>query len=446
MEHVETTISLEMLVAVAVLVVSYGLIFSEILHRTTAAILGAVSMIGIGMWMGFYSQEAAIQSIDANTLLLLAAMMMMVSLLRSTGLFEYTAIIITHLSRGSPKRLLIYLSLAVSLISMILDNVTTVIVFAPLTVLIARILHINPMPYLMAEAMLSNVGGIATLVGDPPNIMIGSVAGINFSQFLIHMGPPVVVIWIGSITLLLFVFRQEMAQSAADLNRQQLDPSQAIKDQVMLIKVSLSLALIIILFFVHHHFHFYPAYVAFLGLSLALVLLRQKPEELFAEVNWSILIFFAGLFAIVGGVESAGFLDLLGYRLAAMAQDPEMLLLTGLLLIWVSAILSAVVDNIPFTVTMIPIIMGLESSGVNITPLWWALALGVGLGGNATHIGATANLIAVSESEMSNIKGARITPLAWMRVGIPTTLLSLSIASLLFYLFFDFFALGLNQV
>ena len=440
MENSTLQFNSEMAIAVTILLLSYGLIFSERLHRTSAAILGAVSMIGVGMIMGFYSQEAAIQSIDANTLFLLAAMMMVVAMLRPTGLFEYTAIIISRLSKGSPRRLLILLSLAVSLISMVLDNVTTVIIFAPLTVLITRILKLNPMPYLMAEAMLSNVGGIATLVGDPPNIMIGSAANIDFTQFLIHMGPPIVVIWSGSVALLLFSFRKLLPASVDHFSEQHLNLDQAIQDRSTLTKMLITLALIIGLFFIHHHPHLPPAYVAFLGLTLALVLVRPKPEELFGEVNWSVLIFFAGLFAIVGGVESSGFLDLLGHQLAAVSHDPNQLMMVGLALIWVSAILSAIVDNIPFTVTMIPIIVGLESSGVNITPLWWALALGVGLGGNGTHIGATANLIAVAESEKSGVEGARITPLEWMKVGLPTMFTGLILASLLYTLFFDFFS------
>ena len=198
--------------------------------------------------------------------------------------------------------------------------------------------------------------------------------------------------------------------------------------------------LVVFLFFVHHHLGIFPSFAAFLGLALALALLRPRPEDLFGEVNWSVLVFFAGLFVIVGGVESSGLLDLLGRQLAAMAADPARLLLACLALMWIAAAMSAVVDNIPFTVTMIPIILGLEASGTQITPLWWALAIGVGLGGNSTHIGATANLIAVTEAERSGIPGARITPLAWMRIGIPTTLLGLTMASIIYVAFFEQFA------
>lgn len=427
-----------MWVAAAVLVAAYALIFSEVIHRTSAAILGAVSMVGIGMLLDFYSQQQAILSIDANTILLLAAMMMLVAMLRPTGAFDYTAILIARASANDPRRLLVYLSLAVSLISMILDNVTTIIVFAPLTVLICRILQLNPLPFLMSEAILSNVGGASTLVGDPPNIMIGSAASISFNDFLIHMGPPIAVVWLTTVGLLLLVFRRQLRVQQHGMEVQHFDLAHAIKDSAMLWRVMLSLLLVVVLFFVHHHLDMFPAYAAFIGLSLALVLLRPVPEALFGEVNWSVLIFFASLFVIVGGVEASGLLDLLGNQLADMAGDPGQLLLAGLALMWMAAVLSAIVDNIPFTVTMIPIIVGLGASGAEITPLWWALAIGVGLGGNATHIGATANLIAVTEAEKCGIPGARISPLAWMRVGVPVTFIGLIVASAVYALLFEF--------
>jgi Na+/H+ antiporter NhaD/arsenite permease-like protein len=426
-----------MLVSGLILIGAYVLIFRELIHRTSAAILGSVVMIGVGMAMGFYSQEAALRAIDANTVFLLAAMMMVVALLRPTGAFDYTAVRIAHFSGGDPKRLLVYLSLAVSLISMILDNVTTVIVFAPLTILISRILQLNPMPFLISEAMLSNIGGASTLVGDPPNIMIGSAGNIDFTSFLVHMGPPIAGVWIGTVGLLLFLFRKELAKQA--LSGLELDHAKAIKDPARLRLTLLALGVIVVLFFVHHSLHIYPAYAAFIGLTLALVLLQPKPDTLFGAVNWSVLVFFSGLFIIVGGVESSGLLTLFGSKLGELAKDPEMLLVTCLLLMWLAAVLSAIVDNIPFTVTMIPIILSLETQGVNITPLWWALAFGVGLGGNATHIGATANLIVVTESEQCGIDGARITPALWLRHGVPTTAVSLCLATLLFTLFFEHF-------
>ena len=426
-----------MYIAAGVLVGAYILIFSEVIHRTSAALLGAVVMVGVGMALGFYDQEQALLAVDANTILLLAALMMLIAILRPTGAFEYAAVRITKLAGGNPRVLLVYLTLAVSLISMILDNVTTIIIFAPLTILITRLLHLNPMPFLIAEAMMSNIGGIATLVGDPPNIMIGSAAGIDFTRFLVHMGPPVALIWFGTILLVLFLFRKQLGGSAKiDL---ELDERKAIKDRTTMIQALVSLGIVVVLFFVHHHFHLYPAYVALIGLVVGLVLARPHPESLFGEVHWSVLVFFAALFAIVGGVEHSGLLALIGNELAELAGEPGMLLVAAITLMWVAAVLSAIVDNIPFTVAMIPIIQGLESQGVNIAPLWWALALGVGLGGNGTHIGATANIIAVSESEKTGHPETRITPAIWMRAGMPVMLTGLILASAAFVLFFDHF-------
>jgi Na+/H+ antiporter NhaD/arsenite permease-like protein len=440
LEPTSITLSGPMIVSGLILVVAYALIFAEVIHRMHAAIIGAVAMIGIGLYGGFYTQEQAIQAIDANTMLLLAGMMMMVALLRHTGGFEYLAIRIAKRTATRPRHLLVSLAFAVSVISMFLDNVTTVIIFAPLTVLICRMVGLNPMPYLMAEAMMSNIGGIATLVGDPPNIMIGSAAGIDFNRFLVHMGPMVAVIWCASVILILFRFRRELATPATFTGVVDLDETRAITDPRGLKRGLAGMAVIIALFFVHHHLHLYPSYATFIGLALVLVLSRPDPDTLLKNVEWTVLLFFAALFVIVGGVESSGLLALIGHSLASVASDPELLLISCLLLMWVSALLSAIIDNIPFTVTMIPIVLSLEATGVNVTPMWWALALGVGLGGNGSHIGATANIICVSESERCGIPGSRITPGLWLRHGFPSMLAGLAAASLLFTAFFGFYS------
>jgi Na+/H+ antiporter NhaD/arsenite permease-like protein len=437
METVPHAVTPAMWIAASVLVVAYALIFSEIIHRTLAGVIGAVMMILIGMSFGFYSQAEAVAAIDANTMFLLMGMMTLVVLLKPTGGFEYLAIRMAKLSSGNPRLLLIYISTAVTIISLFLDNVTTVLVFAPLTVVIARLLGINPIPYLMAEALLSDTGGVATLVGDPPNVMIGSAAGIDFNQFLFHMGPVVFVSWLITLLLMLFLFRTELAQKIDGVL--DLDESRVLKDPKRLIAVSASIGVVIVLFFIHHHFHLFPGFVAWIGVAVALALVRPDPEEMLKGVDWSVLLFFAGLFIIVGGVEGSGLLDLLGLQLAAIAQDPEKLLMTALVIMWVSAFLSAVVDNIPFTVTMIPIIAHLETQGVDVMPLWWALALGVGLGGNGSHIGSTANVICVAEAERTGIPEYRITPWLWLKKGTPVMLSTLMVSSLLLILFFDYF-------
>ena len=421
-----------MLIAAGVLITSYVVIFSERLHRTSAALLGAVVMVVVGETLGFYGQEEALGSIDGNTMLLLLGMMLLVALLRPTGGFEYLAIRLAKLSAGSPRRLFVYLALAVSVLSMFLDNVTTVIIFAPLTVLITRMLGLNPAPFLMAEAMLSNIGGIGTLVGDPPNIMIGSAAGLDFNAFLIHMLPAVVPVWIAIVALLMVMFRRDLPAGSSGRRVLDLDENKAIKDPRVLRRVLWAMAVVLGLFFIHDHIHFYPSFAAMIGLVIAVALVRPDPEDLLKQAEWPVLLFFAALFVLVGGVEASGLLDLIGEQLIHLARDPSQLLFAALVLMWVSAILSAAVDNIPFTVTMIPIVAGLQAQGVAVDPLWWALALGVGLGGNGTHIGATANIICVAEAERSGLPAARINPARWLRAGLPVMFASLVLASLVF--------------
>jgi Na+/H+ antiporter NhaD/arsenite permease-like protein len=430
----------QMLLAALILIGAYAFIFTERVHRTIAAMVGAVCMVLTGEAVGFYSQDQAMAAVDGNTMLLLLGMMLLVALLRPTGGFEYLAIRLAKLSAASPRRLLVYLALAVSVLSMFLDNVTTVIIFAPLTVLITRMLNLNPAPFLMAEAMLSNIGGASTLVGDPPNIMIGSAAALDFNSFLIHLLPVIVPVWLITVGLVLVLFRRELryppgGRAEARALTLDLDERGAIKDPAVLRRVMLAMAIVIGLFFVHHHLHLYPAFVAFIGLVIAMALVRPDPEDLLKQAEWPVLLFFAALFVIVGGVEASGLLDVIGAQLA--------LLLTALVLMWVAAVVSAVVDNIPFTVTMIPIVAGLQAKGLAVEPLWWALAIGVGLGGNGTHVGATANIICVAEAERAGIPEARITPTRWLRAGMPTMLASLVAASLVYAVLYEvLFAAG----
>lgn len=437
METASAGVTPEMWIAGLILVGAYALIFSEVIHRTLAGIIGAVAMILTGMYFGFYSQVEAIQAVDGNTMFLLMGMMTLVILLRPTGGFEYLAIRMAKISGGSQRLLLVYLATVVTVISLFLDNVTTVLVFAPLTVVITRMLGVNPIPYLMAEALLSDTGGVGTLVGDPPNIMIGSAAHIDFNQFLFHMMPIIFIAWLATILMMLLLFRSQLKIPIDDIV--DLDETKALKDPQTMTKVLFSLGVVILLFFVHHHFHLLPGYVAWIGVALAVALIRPDPDKFLAELDWPVLVFFAGLFIIVGGVESSGLLDLLGFELAEIAKDPEDLLQTALILMWVAGIMSAAVDNIPFTVTMIPIIKHLETQGVDVMPLWWALALGVGLGGNGTHIGSTANVICVAEAERTGIPEYRISPLVWMKYGTPVMVLTLIIASILLTIFFDLY-------
>ena len=437
MESVSTTITPAMWMAGSILFFAYIFIFSEVIHLTLLGIIGAVVMVLVGLYGGFYTQAQAVASIDANTMFLLAGMMILVVLLKPTGGFEYIAIRMAKLSKGSPVRLLILISTAVTVISLFLDNVTTVLVFAPLTVVITRMLGVSPVPYLMSEALLSDTGGVATLVGDPPNVMIGSAANIDFNQFLFHMGPIVLVTWFVTLALILFLFRDDLKVPFSGIL--DLDETKALKDTKTLTSVLFAIGLVILLFFVHHHFHMFPGYVSWIGVAVALALVKPDPEKFLREVDWSVLLFFCGLFIMVGGVEGSGLLDLLGEQLSSYAQDPEKLLYTALLFMWVSAFLSAALDNIPFTVTMIPIISHLETQGVDVMPLWWALAMGVGFGGNGTHIGSTANVICVAEAERTGNPDYKITPLYWLKKGTPVMLATLTVSSILLIIFFDYY-------
>lgn len=409
-------------------------IFSEKIHRTIAATIGAVLMVIAGIVFNFYSEEKAIHSIDFNTLALLFGMMVLVALLKKTGFFQYLAIITAQKSRGDSWKLLVILGTVTTVVSCFLDNVTTIILIAPVTVLIAEILGILPLPILLAEALLSNTGGVATLVGDPPNILIGSAAKLSFNDFIIHLAPIVFVAWLITLYMIKFIFRKQLAKKPKKIEElMRLNASESITDKKSLIKVLIVLSIVIMLFFTHHALHISPSLVATIGMALGLLLIRPNIEEILKEVEWPVLLFFAALFVAVGGVESSGLLDLLAGKIMAFASKD--LLLSCIILIWVSAFFSAIVDNIPFTIAMIPVIQHLEASGIMVAPLWWALALGVGFGGNGTPIGSTAGIIAISISEKTR---SPITFKIWLKSGFPVMIATCLAATLLFFVAFEF--------
>ena len=389
-------------------------------------------MVLVGMAMGFYSQEQAFHSIDFNTLGLLLGMMILVVMLSHTGFFEYMATLTAKRSGGNPWYLLLFLGGTTTFLSMFLDNVTTVVLVGPITVLIAEILGISPIPMLMAEALLSDTGGVATLVGDPPNVLIGSAAEFHFNDFLVHLGPIVLVATLAVLFVLRIVFRQELSEQPSNVEALlTLDEMAAIKDRAALPRILIVLAGVIALFFLEDVLHFKPAFIALLGAAAALLWVRPNVEEVFKHIEWSVLLFFAALFVTVGGVEASGLLGLLARQVAGPAH--QNLLWTAIALLWFSAFISAVVDNIPFTIVMIPVIQQLSSGGLHAAPLWWALALGAGFGGNGTPIGSTANVLIVSISEKTHTP---INTAIWMRTGLPAMLVACAVSTLLFVLTF----------
>ena len=421
------------LIASLVFAITLGLILTDRIHRLIASAVGAAAMLAAGYAIGFYTEEQAIAAIDFETLGLLLGMMILVRLLERSGFFEYLAIVTARQSGGRPWRLLLVLGATTSLTSMFLDNVTTVVLIAPVTVLIAEILGLNPIPMLIAEGLLSNTGGIATLIGDPPNVLIGSAADLSFMSFLTHMAPIVLVVWIAAVLLMRWLFRADLAVRPTNLHvLRQLNAREALHDPVNLRRVLFVLAGTLALFFVQGALGISPAFVALAGAAAALAWVQPDIEEMLKGIEWSVLLFFAALFVVVGGLDAAGVLHGFAGALKSLsAAEPALL---GLIVIWGVALISAIIDNIPITIAMIPVILDLAATGVNVTPLWWALALGAGLGGNGTIIGSTANVIVVSVSERTRTP---ITARLWMKRGLPVMLVTLVVASVLYVVAFD---------
>lgn len=428
--------SIEGIIAIVIFLASLYLVFSEKLHRTVAGMLGALLMILAGKILGFFNEAQALASVDFNTLGLLLGMMLLVAILEPTGFFEFLAVYAARLSRGNPVRLLIFLGSVTTVLSMFLDNVTTVVLIAPVTILISEILGINPSPLLIAEALLSNTGGVATLVGDPPNVLIASAADFTFADFLTHSLPIVVIVWILTLVLIRYMFRKELDHQPENVEAiLKLKPADALKNRSPIWKTLIVLALAIVLFFLEEALNISPAFIALGAAVLALVWARPDTRQALHRVEWSVLIFFAALFVMVGGLESAGVLHMLSGLILQLGNTYPVLL--GILILWVVAILSAVVDNVPITIALIPVILELGDADVAIAPLWWALAFGAGFGGNATIIGSTANVVIASLSEKTR---SPITGALWIKIGLPVMLATCAITSILYVILYPLLA------
>jgi Na+/H+ antiporter NhaD/arsenite permease-like protein len=403
--------------SIVVFVAAYVLIATEWVHRVKAALGGAVLLLVIRVVEGkdaFYSKETGI---DWDVIVLLIGMMLIVAVLRRTGIFEYLAIWAAKRARGRPFRLMVLLVVVTAAASALLDNVTTVLLIAPVTFLVCDRLGVNPLPFLLAEVMASNIGGTATLVGDPPNIIIASRAALSFNDFLVHLAPLVVVLLVVFIGLCRVLFRSAFVydeQRAAEVMA--LRERDAIRDQRLLVVSLAVLGVVLVAFVLHTVLRLEPAVVAVAGGLLLLALSRQNAEEVAKDVEWPTLLFFAGLFIMVGSLVATGVIE----RVAQAATDAvgDRLLVASMVLLWASAVLSAIVDNIPYVATMVPVVSELtaatgEASGAQV--LWWSLALGADLGGNATAIGASANVVMLGLAERA---GRRITFWQFTRYGL----------------------------
>lgn len=415
-------------IAVAVFLLTYALIISEKIHRTVVALLGGMLVI----FLGILEQHKAIEMIDFNTLGLLTGMMIIVGITKRTGLFEFLAIKSAKWAKGEPWRLMLALSTITAVGSAFLDNVTTVLLIVPVTFSITEELKINPIPFLITEIIASNVGGTATLIGDPPNIMIGSQTHLGFMDFLVNLAPPAIIVYILTMICLRFIYGRRL-KVAEELKQKVMafDENEAIKDVPLLKKCLFVLGLTILGFILHQFLHMESATIALGGGTLLMLLSKINPEHVLHEVEWPVIFFFIGLFILVGGLEETGIIEAMAVKSLEITGGE--MVSTSLIILWLSAIASAFVDNIPFVATMIPLLktMGELGGMSNIDPFWWSLALGACLGGNGTLIGASANVIVAGMAEHRKYP---ISFIGYMKVAFPLMIMSIVISSIYVYL------------
>ena len=408
-------------IAAAVFLATYAIIATERLDRTVAALAGGVAMVILGI----VTQEEALAAVELDVILLLASMMVIAGVLRETGFFQWVAIRSVHAAGGDPVRLLIVLALVTAVLSAFLDNVTTVVLIAPVTLFVAATLGVSPLPFLIAQILASNIGGAATLVGDPPNILIGAATGLDFVDFLVNMAPVAIVVLAASLGWLGWVLRRSVSSTVdVDVALASLDADQVITDVGLLRRSLLVLGLTIVGFLLGGTLGLEPATIALTGATVLLLVTSRDVHAALDEVEWPTIAFFVGLFIVVEGIVAAGIVERIADGLLQLTGGDPTLTTIGLL--WFSGVASAIIDNIPYTATMIPVVFELGNAGVPIEPLWWALALGACLGGNATIVGASANVVA---SGMAARAGHPISFRMFVRYGIPVTGLSLAISS-----------------
>ena len=409
----------------------YMVIVSEKIHRTVAAMLGATSMI----LLGILSQETALHHIDFNTLGLLVGMMVLVGVTSHTGLFDFVAIKAAKVAKAEPKRILIYLALITAVFSAFLDNVTTVLLMVPVTFSITQKLHLKANPFLLTQIIASNIGGTATLIGDPPNIMIGSaVKELTFMAFIENLAPIAILNLIIVIFLVEIIYKKGLhtkPELQADL--MQMDEHKALKDRRLLKKSLFVLTLVILGFFTHSITHVESSMIALTGGFLLLLLAggsHHLVESSMKAVEWATIFFFIGLFIAVGGLIETGIIGSMASQAVELTGGD--VTATSLLVLWLSAIVSSVLDNIPFVATMIPLIQNMGAMGVsNLEPIWWSLALGACLGGNGTLVGASANLIVAG---LAAERGVKITFINYFKIGFPIMLLTIVLSTVYVYI------------
>lgn len=410
------------IIALAIFVAVIAVIVSEKLHRAACALIGAVLLVLIGI----LEPAEALGFIDFNTIGVLVGMMMFVAVVKNSGIFEYLAVKAARIAKGDPWKIMVYFMIITAVLSAFLDNVTTVLLIGPMTFSICKTLELNPIPYLLTQIISSNVGGTATLIGDPPNIMIGSAADISFAQFCIYDGPIVVIVMIATILGFKLLYKKGLSVTPERMELiMQMDEKKEIRDHALFIKSVVMICLVALAFILHDTLGLKTSIIALSCAALMILIGKQDVEETIHDVEWPTIVFFAFLFIVVGGLEKVGLIHMLAVTLMDATGTHYVVLM--LVLLWVSAICSAVLDNIPFVATLIPLIQQMGDAGLDVWPLWWAVSIGACFGGNGTIIGASANVVLTG---IANRRGYPITFIDFLKVGGPMMLMSIVLATI----------------
>ena len=418
----------QQIISVLIFVVVMGAIISEKVNRTVAALAGAILMIAFKI----LTLDTGLEHVDFNTIGVLIGMMLFVAVIKNSGLFEYIAIWTAKKTKGDPWKIMVYFMIVSAVLSAVLDNVTTVLLIGPMTIVVTQLLGVNPIPFLMTQILASNIGGTATLIGDPPNIMIGSAAGLSFLDFVVNLGPVVVVIFAVTVIAFKFIYGKQLVVSEeAKESIIKLDEKKSIQDKSLLKKSIIFIFFTLFGFMFHSNLGVESSVVALTSAVIMLFIGRQDIDDIFASIEWSTIFFFVGLFIVVGGMVESGVIGQLAEIIIGLTEGH--IVATTMIILWLSAIISAFLDNIPFVATLIPLILTMQAEGIDVTPLWWATSLGACLGGNGSLIGASANVVLAGVSAKH---GHPITFGYFLKIGFPLMILSIAISTVYLLLVF----------
>ena len=410
------------IIALAIFVAVIGVIVPEKLHRAACALIGAMLLVLIGI----LEPAEALGFIDFNTIGVLIGMMMFVAVVKNSGIFEYLAVKAARIAKGNPWRIMVYFMIITAVLSAFLDNVTTVLLIGPMTFSICKTLELNPIPFLMTQIISSNVGGTATLIGDPPNIMLGSAADITFLQFILYDGPIVVIVMIATILGFRLLYHKGLTVTPEKMELiMKMDEKEEIRDVVLFYKSIIMICLVALAFILHDTLGLKTSVIALSCAALMILIGKQDVEETVHDVEWPTIVFFAFLFIVVGGLEKVGIIHMMAEGMISATGSHYVILM--IVILWVSALCSAVLDNIPFVATLIPLIQTMSSEGIDVWPLWWAVSIGACFGGNGTIIGASANVVLTG---ISNRRGYPITFIDFLKIGGPMMIMSIVLATI----------------